>query len=246
MAAAEAAEQREAEQFAVAVECDAVRDAEQRIFEQAQNLARDEVVTLVRPPLRVTRLDVPFDEDQRHQKNARARGVRYRSIVDADYLALPGAPDRVRFEIESGEDIRVFPCLPLKVAIFDRRLAFIPLNPQRPEGETLLVRSSALLNALYVLFESLWERATPLAFSPGGAPKISRAAPRVPEAAARLIALLSAGLNDKAIAHELDVSAATLNRRLAELMKRLDTRTRFQMGWRAALEAFPERTRSRR
>ena len=63
----------------------------------------------------------------------------------------------------------------------------------------------------------------------------------LPEAAAKLIPLLAAGLNDKAIAHELDVSSATLNRRLAELMKALDTRTRFQMGWRAALEAFPER-----
>ena len=216
------------------------RDAERRIFEHAQHAARDEVVTLVRPPLRVTRLDTPFEQDQRRQRTARARGVRYRSIVDADYLALPGAPARVRSESESGEEIRVFPELPFKIAIFDRRTAFIPLNPHEPDGATLLVRSSALLDALYALFESLWERSTPLAFSPTGVPKIARVS-RVPEAAANLIPLLAAGLNDKAIAHELDVSSATLNRRLAELMKGLDTRTRFQMGWRAALEAFPER-----
>jgi len=29
------------------------------------------------------------------------------------------------------------------------------------------------------------------------------------------------------------------------LMKGLDTRTRFQMGWRAALDAFPERVGAR-
>ena len=221
------------------------RDAERRIFEHAQHAARDEVVTLVRPPLRVTRLDTPFEQDQKLQRTARARGVRYRSIVDADYLALPGAPARVRSESESGEEIRVFPELPFKIAIFDRRIAFIPLNPHEPESATLLVRSSALLDALYALFESLWERSTPLAFSPSGMPKITKATSRVPEAAAKLIPLLAAGLNDKAIAHELDVSSATLNRRLAELMKGLDTRTRFQMGWRAALESFPERLRSR-
>ena len=218
------------------------RDAERRIFEQAQRLAHDEVVTLVRTPLRVTRLDAPFEQDQYHQRNARARGVRYRSIVDADHLALPGALARVRFESESGEEIRVFPQLPFKVAIFDRRTAFIPLNPQQPDSATLLVRSSALLDALYALFESLWERSTPIAFTATGTPQASKPPSRVPESAAKLIPLLAAGLNDKAIAHELDISAATLNRRLAELMKGLDTRTRFQMGWRAALDAFPERT----
>ena len=221
------------------------RDAERRIFEQAQHAARQEVVTLVRPPVRVTRLDTPFEQDQQPQRTARARGVRYRSIVDADWLALPGAPARVRSESESGEEIRVFPELPFKVAIFDRRIAFIPLNPHEPDSATLLVRSSALLDALYALFESLWERSTPLAFSPAGLPKFAKALSRVPDTAAKLIPLLAAGLNDKAIAHELDVSSATLNRRLAELMKALDTRTRFQMGWRAALEAFPERARVR-
>jgi sugar-specific transcriptional regulator TrmB len=217
------------------------RDAERHIFEQAQHVARSEVVTLVRPPLRITRLDAPFEQDQSPQKKARARGVRYRSVVDADYLALPGAPARVRSESESGEEIRVFPQLPFKVAIFDRNLAFIPLNPQQPDSATLLVRSSALLDALYAVFESLWERSTPIAVTPSGTPKYGKPSSRLPESASTLMPLLAAGLNDKAIAHELGVSSATLNRRLAELMKGFDTRTRFQMGWRAALEAFPER-----
>ena len=236
-----AANARDAAERGEVVELVTSRDAERRIFDQAQDVARHEVVTLVRPPLRITRLDAPFEQDQQHQKNARARGVRYRSIVDADYLALPGGPSRVREESESGEELRVFPRLPFKIAIFDRRTAFIPLDPQQPEGPTLLVRSSALLDALYALFESLWERSTPLTFSATGVPREAKALSRLPDAAAKLIPLLAAGLNDKAIAHELDISSATLNRRLAELMKGLDTRTRFQMGWRAALEAFPER-----
>jgi len=235
-----AAKRRDDAERGEVVELVTSRDAERRIFEQAQHAARHEVVTLVRPPLRVTRLDTPFEQDQQAQRTARARGVHYRSIVDADLLALPGAPARVRLESESGEEIRVFPELPFKIAIFDRRIALIPLNPHEPDGATLLVRSSALLDALYALFESLWERSTPLAFSSAGVPRIAKVS-RVPDTAAKLLPLLAAGLNDKAIAHELDVSSATFNRRLAELMKGLDTRTRFQMGWRAALEAFPER-----
>jgi sugar-specific transcriptional regulator TrmB len=241
----QAATARDAGERGEMVEIVSSLDAERRIFEQAQHVARHEVVTLVRPPLRISRLDVPFEQDQSAQKNARSRGVRYRSIVDADLLALPGAPGRVRLESESGEEIRVFPRLPFKIAIFDRRTAFIPLNPLQPDSPTLLVRSSALLDALYALFESLWERSTPIMFTPTGALKDGKPASRLPEAAARLIPLLAAGLNDKAIAHELDMSSATLNRRLAELMKGLDTRTRFQMGWRAALDAFPERVGAR-
>jgi predicted DNA-binding transcriptional regulator len=240
-----AATRREDFERGEVVELVTSRDAERRIFEQAQHVARHEVVTLVRPPVRLTRLDTPFEQDQHPQRKARARGVHYRSIVDADWLALPGAPARVRSESESGEEIRIFPQLPFKIAIFDRRTAFIPLNPMQPDGATLLVRSSALLDALYALFESLWERSTPIAFAPTGEPRIGKPLSRVPETAAKLIPLLAAGLNDKAIAHELDVSSATLNRRLAELMKGLDTRTRFQMGWRAALEAFPERAGTR-
>ena len=241
---AHAARARDTSERGEMVELVTSRDAERRIFEQAQHLARHEVVTLVRPPLRVTRLDATFEQDQVVQRNARARGVRYRSIVDGDYLALPGAPTRVRNESESGEEIRVFPELPFKVAIFDRRTALIPLDLRQPDGPTLLVRSSALLDALYELFESLWQRSTPIAFTATGVSPQGAASARLTDAAAKLIPLLAAGLNDKAIAHELDISAATLNRRLGELMKGLDARTRFQMGWRAALETFPERLAS--
>jgi AraC-like DNA-binding protein len=57
------------------------------------------------------------------------------------------------------------------------------------------------------------------------------------EFTAALIPLLSAGLNDKAIAAELGISSATLNRRMSDLMKKTGTRTRFQLGWHVALDA---------
>ena len=108
-------------------------------------------------------------------------------------------------------------------------------------GSTLLVRAPALLDALYELFEMTWSRATPLAFTRTGAMETGKPDMAVSEASAQMIPLLAAGLNDKAIVYETGISIATLNRRVAELMKRFDTRTRFQLGWRAALDAFPER-----
>jgi len=168
-------------------------------------------------------------------------GVRRRSISDAGYIALPGALMALRSEVERGEEARIFPILPIKMFVVDRRVALIPLNVEDQGGSTLLVRAPALLDALYELFEMTWNRATPIAFTQTGDMEAVRRDVQMSEATTQMIPLLAAGLNDKAIVYETGISIATLNRRIAELMKRFDTRTRFQLGWRAALEAFPER-----
>ena len=93
------------------------------------------------------------------------------------------------------------------------------------------MRSSALLDALYAMFELLWNKAAPITFTQTGALRTGEPASRVPADAERLLPLLATGLNDKAIAHELGISASTLNRRIAELMKAVDARSRFQLGW---------------
>lgn len=168
-------------------------------------------------------------------------GVRVRSVSDAGYLALPGALPALQREVENGEEARVFPTLPIKMYVVDRRVALIPLNVADQDGPTLLVRAPSLLDALHELFEMTWDRATPVTFTRSGALEVGKPDAQLSEASEQLIPLLAAGLNDKAIVYETGISIATLNRRVAELMRRFDTRTRFQLGWRAALEAFPER-----
>lgn len=171
-------------------------------------------------------------------------GVRVRTVSDSGYLALPGAMNSLRSAVESGEEARTFPTLPIKMFVVDRRIALIPLNVEDQGGPTLLVRAPALLDALYELFEMTWVRATPLKFARSGSMEVGTPDTQASEAAAQMIPLLAAGLNDKAIVYETGISIATLNRRVAELMKCFDTRTRFQLGWRAALDAFPERLES--
>jgi DNA-binding NarL/FixJ family response regulator len=80
------------------------------------------------------------------------------------------------------------------------------------------------LDALTALFESLWHRALPLHSLPTG-----RTDPQ------RLITLLLSGLTDEAIAHQLNVSHRTIQRRVASLMSSLSAHTRFQAGIQAAL-----------
>jgi sugar-specific transcriptional regulator TrmB len=209
--------------------------AKRQIFEQMQRGAQREMVTLTRPPVLISRLDVPYEQDQYRQREAQARGVRYRSIVDSDFLALPGAVARVQADMQMGETIRVYPHLPIKLVISDKRLALVLLDVRQANGSFLLIRSSALLNALYALFETLWAQAVPISFSQAGALDRGNQARRLPEEIEEMMPLLTAGLNDKSIACELDISTRTLERRVACLMRELGTRTRFQTGWQAAL-----------
>ncbi|MGH8427385.1 MAG: helix-turn-helix domain-containing protein [Gammaproteobacteria bacterium] len=206
-------------------------EAERQIVEQMSRTAQHEVVALVRPPMLVSRLDVSPEQDTYTQREAQARGVRSRSIVDAEFLALPGAVARVRGDIKTGEEVRVLPRLPFKMVLTDRRLALIPLDLEQSSSPVLLVRSSALLEALYALFEILWARAAPISVTREGELKTGNPAARLPRDAEELIPLMAAGLNDKSIAYELGISASTLNRRIGEIMRALEARTRFQIGW---------------
>ncbi|HEY6986344.1 MAG TPA: hypothetical protein VH375_09690, partial [Rhodanobacteraceae bacterium] len=73
----------------VLVELITSREAEWQAFEQMQSSARSEVLFFERAPLRLTRVEV--EEDFTTQYNMHAKGVSYRCLVDAEFLALPGA-----------------------------------------------------------------------------------------------------------------------------------------------------------
>ncbi len=211
------------------------REAERQILEHMQRSAQRELITFMRAPMRISRLDLSAAQENPAQVEAQARGVRYRSIADTKYLELPGVLHSTMQDVEAGEEVGVVPHLPFKMVLADRHLALIPLNLQEPDSPSLLVRSSALLDALYFLFEILHERAVPIPFTRSGTVKHEDGAHGLPPEALRLVKLMASGLNDKKIAHELSISTRTLERRVSELMQGLGTRTRFQVGWLTAL-----------
>lgn len=211
------------------------RETERQVFDRMHDSAQQEVVTLIRLPILISRLDVPPEQAQRAHREALARGVRFRNIVDAGFLAEPGMADRILGDMRAGEDIRVVPSLPFKMALADRRIAFIPMSLEQPDSPSLLVRSSALVDALYALFENLWERAVPISLSRRGEFEMGDLGSELQGQSQAMVSLMAAGLPDKVIAQELGISASTLNRRIVEVMGTLDAHTRFQFGWLSAL-----------
>ncbi|MGW5723153.1 helix-turn-helix domain-containing protein [Amycolatopsis sp. NPDC003865] len=161
---------------------------------------------------------------------AQARGVQYRVIYETGLLEEPGRMVNVLEGIEGGEIARSIAKLPVRLAISDRRVALCPLVSHDSTGEptAALVRESSLLSALVALFEVYWERASPLRIGD------TAPTPHLDPDERRLLSLLIGGVSDKSIATQLNVSYRTVQRRLQDLMRRVDARTRMQLAWQAS------------
>jgi len=92
------------------------------------------------------------------------------------------------------------------------------------------VYQSALLEALSALFETLWQLSLPLELAATDPSLLDN-----PSAKERFIlASMTAGLPDEAIARQLGLSDRTYQRRIHDLMERLHVQTRFQLARQAA------------
>lgn len=189
-------------------------DALARRFVRAQRAARDEVLIL-RPP----NVDHP-----RIRYEQLARGVAYRTIYDESSLDSAEKLAEARDLAARGEQCRVLGDVPLGLLVTDRRLGLVPAG-----DEVFVLHPSALLDGLVTLFETLWQRATPL-WTRGR----RRRPAGLTEQDEQLLALSAAGLTDETIARRLGVAQRTVERRMRRVMDRLHARTRFQAGMQAA------------
>ncbi|MCU7722818.1 LuxR C-terminal-related transcriptional regulator [Actinoplanes sp. KI2] len=161
------------------------------------------------------------------EKAALARGVRYRAIYERALLEKPAELAGIVEAVSWGEQARVLPLLPVRLAVADRELAICPLVPDAEwavaEPTAAVVRSSELLAALVALFESYWDRATPLGGGEGA-----------DEPDKLLLSLVVAGMPDKSIATHLGVSKRTVQRRLDRMMGVFGVDSRAGLAFQAA------------
>ena len=214
------------------------RKAVARRFVQLQQSATETILVFDKPPYAQ-----PYNADSQPVNQLEFQrlkeGIRYRAIYSSEALATPGLPKVIQAYSQAGEEARVSPELPMKLAIADRQLAIIPLIVHAPSDDApsqvesaVVVHESSLLNALATLFEVFWDRALPLSFSSQAGIELGMEeddGERGP-----LLALLTSGLTDEAIAHQLGVSIRTVRRRIRRLMDHLGAISRFQAGLQAA------------
>lgn len=160
-------------------------------------------------------------------------GVRYRVIYDHASLEWPGQAELLEEIVALGEEARATQTLPMKLAIFDRWAAMLPLrlgdsDVERPER--IVVHPSPLLDALVTLFEMFWERAAPIDLSverlalPGLETSIELSSED-----RRLLGLLVSGLTDDAIGRQLGMARRTVQRRIRGLIDKTGTSNRLEL-----------------
>lgn len=207
-------------------------------FVRLQQEAREEVLSLDRPPYALT-FSNPIEPVTLGQ------GVRYRVVYAPEALDQPGGLDEIRRQVAGGEQARVMPGLLLKMTVADRRRALLPLSLDFTRVRAVVVHRSTLLDGLVDLFESYWRRAAPLSrvlATHSAVPEPADADPEVAQPAAEppdpddraLLAMLVSGLKDEAVARQLGWSLRTMRRRVQRLHQRLGATNRFQAGVQAA------------
>ncbi|MGH2711881.1 MAG: helix-turn-helix domain-containing protein [Actinomycetota bacterium] len=190
-------------------------------FDQIRRAAKQELLIFDKPPYLVSSVEV----NDLHMELLE-RGVECRSIYDRSSLEMTGKPELIATYVERGQQARVFDGIPVKMAIVDRRVGLIPLNVAKPgSGGAVQVHASALLDALAMFFETIWERAAPIQSAPA-----EGAVPTAGQDSSRVLELMAMGLKDQTIARELGISERTLDRRISEILQSLGARTRFQAG----------------
>jgi DNA-binding CsgD family transcriptional regulator len=126
-----------------------------------------------------------------------------------------------------GGRIRTAPTVPLRMIIFDRRTALVPIDPDDTSAGATVLTGAGAVSAMCALFEQIWATANPL-----GLPNPLDAQGLGPEER-EILRMLANGETDEHIARRMGVSTRTVGRKASELMRRLGTRSRFQMGVRA-------------
>ena len=192
-----------------------------------QNSARTEILWFCRAnPLAMQ------GADNTEEYGALSRGVRYRAIYERALIETPGELDSIAEGVSWGEEARVVPTLPVRLAIVDRSTAVCPLvrdDETVGEPSAAIINQGQLLDALLALFESYWEFATPVRLQPDITDREG-----LDDSERLLLSLLVGGVPDKSIATQLGISRRTVQRRLDRLMALAGVDTRTGLAYQAA------------
>ena len=164
-------------------------------------------------------------------------GVRMRSVYETD-----GFTDAVSLMTAlrgtgQGGKLRLTSQIPVKLVIFDRAAALLPIWGDRPSSGSLVVHSPALVTALVALFESVWERAEPVSLRRRH--DLPDAADGLPTSGRDLrtreiLRMMAVGMKDETIARILNLSRRTVQQHISDVGSVLGARTRFQIAVLAA------------
>jgi DNA-binding NarL/FixJ family response regulator len=153
-------------------------------------------------------------------------GLRVRKLYTSAALADEVQRTHLLQLLTVGAQVRICDTgLPHETIIIDRRVMILAGPRVAGDREFTVTTSPALIEGVYALFDAGWQGAVPLADR--------QDLPMLDPDVRAILRTLAAGLTDEAAARRMGISLRTYRRRVAELMKALDSDSRFQAGLRA-------------
>ncbi|WP_155375145.1 helix-turn-helix transcriptional regulator [Catellatospora vulcania] len=128
-----------------------------------------------------------------------------------------------------GGRYRELPTVPMKLFVFDRRIAWVPIDPADRSQGYWEITAPQSVHELTVLFLQHWAMAGP--------PRMWLPPRHLSPRESTIVTLLADGHSDAAIIARLDLSVRTIAYTVAGLMERYRVTNRFQLGLRLGAEA---------
>ena len=119
-----------------------------------------------------------------------------------------------------------------RMLIFDGAVAVVPVESGNSRRGALVVREPSLVSGLEELFEGVWSAAQVLELDTSESEEVS--GDQLTQAELEVLAMLSAGTTDEAIARRLGISVRHLRRRVGHILAVLGVGSRFGAGVEAA------------
>ncbi|MFI0742274.1 LuxR C-terminal-related transcriptional regulator [Streptomyces sp. NPDC021100] len=194
----------------------------QEIIEELTLTCREEVLT-AQPG--GGRCPETLGAAQERDRRMLARGVAMRTLYQHPARYHQPTIAHVQHVTRLGAEVRTQSEGFCRMLIFDQQTAVLGV-PDDPRA-ALLVREPHLIHSMRGFFDWAWRGASPfpLAFDTASAVRISG---EIQEA---IVAMLAEGLEDKSIARRLGMSVRSCQRHVAEVMKALGAKSRFQAGF---------------
>lgn len=166
------------------------------------------------------------EESVRKDLELLENGVRRRTLYDTSTRDHVPTRKAVEAIAAGGGEFGVLPFIPLRILIFDEKLALVGRQLTRDDKAALVIRDHSLINIFTHLFETAWEISESF-LTPEQVESPLSSMQR------SIIQGLASGLSDESIARRLDINVRTCRRHIAWMLEALRADSRFQ----AALKA---------
>ncbi|MFV0461743.1 MAG: hypothetical protein ACK5MP_00870 [Nostocoides sp.] len=158
-------------------------------------------------------------------------GLEHLLLIDRSTLARPNFYAEIAPYATGTTQVRIAASVPTRIMLVDETIAMLPmLSNEDSHKRALIIHKGPLLDALVSYFRSAWMQSSELVTGADGPREVSDT---LEPGDAKMLSLLMTGITDQAIAHQLDLSLRTVQRRVHALMDKCGASTRLQLGFEA-------------